>query len=321
MGLTVSLHGISVRLHKEINFWDVTACYVVEHTDVKRTISFLFYNSVCFLCLILFLFFWFISFCSCFPPPLSLLYCSSLCHLLPFLPLFIASSTFFQLLFSTVHFCLLLCFLFLFLSFHLPLTIYLRQCTSFSIVIINEMYFEESWPFLGSEQQFPGHRVTFNVESPYIGFILMSTWVKSKTKFRMYSQPSGRNFDKSLTTCLRASTPVATASKLSSLLVLPEESPMLMSPGKVTLRNFVGFSINFASVFLTNYINNGRRSRQRFVIILLSWHAKDQECFIHDYWNTLTLNWTLVRDLAIRFHVILMLTLKAWQKSVTRFIL
>lgn len=95
MGLTVSLHGISVRLHKEINFWDVTACYVVEHTDVKRTISFLFYNSVCFLCLILFLFFWFISFCSCFPPPLSLLYCSSLCHLLPFLPLFIASSTFF----------------------------------------------------------------------------------------------------------------------------------------------------------------------------------------------------------------------------------
>ena len=116
-------------------------------------------------------------------------------------------------IFSRVHFCLLLCFLFLFLRFHLPLTIYLRQSTSFSVGTISELYFEESWPFLGSEQPFPGHRVTLNVELPYIGFLPMSTWLNSKTKFRMYSQPSEGNFEKSLTTrtCLRASTPVAMA--------------------------------------------------------------------------------------------------------------
>ena len=32
-----------------------------------------------------------------------------------------------------------------------------------------ELYFYESWPFLGSEQQFPGHRVPLNVELPYTG--------------------------------------------------------------------------------------------------------------------------------------------------------
>ena len=98
MGLTVSFHEISACHQKEINFCVLTACHVVEHTDVTRTISFLFYNSFCFLCLTLFLLFWFISFSSCFPrpppPPLSSPYCSSFRHLLPFVPLFIASSTF-----------------------------------------------------------------------------------------------------------------------------------------------------------------------------------------------------------------------------------
>lgn len=94
MGLHVSLYAISACHQKEINFCDLTACHVVEHTDVTRTISFLFYNSFCFLFLILFLRFWFISLCSYFPPPLSSLYCSSLRHLLPFVPLFIASSIF-----------------------------------------------------------------------------------------------------------------------------------------------------------------------------------------------------------------------------------
>jgi len=49
------------------------------------------------------------------------------------------------------------------------------------------------------EQPFPGHHASLNVELPYIGFLPMSTWLNSKTKFRMYSQPSRGNFEKSLT--------------------------------------------------------------------------------------------------------------------------
>jgi hypothetical protein len=109
------------------------------------------------------------------------------------------------LLFSTVHFCLLFCSHFLFIRFHLPLTIFIFSWHNKWIV------FWGSWAFLGLEQPFPGHRVTLKVELPYIGFLPMSTWLKSKMKFRMYSQPSGGNFEKSLTTCLRASTPPAMA--------------------------------------------------------------------------------------------------------------
>ena len=83
-------------IRKKSIFCDLTACHALQHTDVTRTIRFLFYNSFSFLGVILFLLFWFISFCSCFPPlppPLSSPYCSSLRHLLSFVPLFIASST------------------------------------------------------------------------------------------------------------------------------------------------------------------------------------------------------------------------------------
>lgn len=94
-GLTASLHMVSACHQMEISVWgDLTACHAVEHTDVTRKIGFLFYNSFPFLCVILFLLFWFII-CSCFPhPPLSSPFCSPLRHLLPFVHLFIASSAF-----------------------------------------------------------------------------------------------------------------------------------------------------------------------------------------------------------------------------------
>jgi len=255
MGLTVSLHVISACHQKEINFCNLTACHVVEHTDVTRTISFLFYNSFCFLCPILFLLFWFISFCFCFPPPppspsLSSLYCSSLRHLLPFVQLFIASSTFSpaSFLYSSLLFPPLLPLLIPPLSSssdHLPKTKHIifnrhnKWDVFWGILTVFRLGTTISRSPCNLKHRAHLHRVPTNVNLGQIQDEIKNVFSNLRTELRkkpnymsqgVHAHGNGRCF-------------------LCSLLVLPEETPMLVSPGKVTLWTFIDFSIKFASVF------------------------------------------------------------------------